>query len=166
MWNSCENWTINQPALPTSSGLKPSCCSKCECNVILVWFFSFVLIFSKLSTRNFEEVGVEDVIIQGSEIFWGRARPWTITPSPLALTMECSSELYMNVSSIKRLDSTFWNFVLKIFAKFVICFLLFSFLPKGTFLRLNWYMCAMRTYMYICLTYCACIPVQIVLYYI
>ena len=126
MWNSCDNWTINQPALPTCSGLKPSCCSKCECNVILVWLFSFVLIFSKLSTRNY--------------VLWARPlNRWggggrgchypgctqTITPSPLALAM---GMLFWTLHECVINRKTWYN-LLKLYFKNTrqICFLLFSF---------------------------------------
>ena len=128
MWNSCENWSINKPALPTSSGLKPSCCSKCECNDILVWLFSYVLIFSKLSTRNsVQRARPLSRLTQGNraQFFWEEGAPKLSPRAHCRWLWECSSELY--VSSIERLDMNFSNFVLKILAKFVICFLLFSF---------------------------------------
>ena len=152
MWNSCENWSIDlhyQHALAGNQVVV----ANVQCNVILVWLF----------------------VLKGQD-HWGGGRgcnyprlrvflrggcTQTITQAYWRWLWECCSELYMNVSSIKRLDTTFWNFVLKILAKFIICFLLFSSLPKGTFLKLNWYMCAMRTYIY-CMSRLLCL--WIVLY--
>ena len=73
--------------------------------------------------------GVEGVITPGLSFFWGEGAPELIAPLAHRRCMlwECSSELYMYVSSIERLDTTFWNVVLKILAKFVIFFSIFSF---------------------------------------
>ena len=76
----------------------------------------------------------------GLRVFLGRGCTQTITQPHWPWLWEYSSELYMNVSSIERLDTTFLNFVLKLLDKFVICFFFSVSLPKGTFLKLNYFM--------------------------
>ena len=126
MWNSCENWTINQPALPTSSGLKRSCCSKCECNVILVDSFHLFSFFQNLA--------------QGIQFVWEEGAPKLSPPSPLALPM---GMLFWTLHECVINRKTWYN-LLK--SKLIhVC----------TFLNLNWYMCAIRICIPLCLTYCA-----------
>ena len=109
----------------------------------------FVLIFSKLSTwgilckgqDHWGGGGVEGVIVPGSELFWGEGGP-KLSPEPVGLVY--MGMLFWTLCVINR--KTWYN-LLKLCVKntFQTCYLSsFQFF----FLKLNWYMCAMRTYIY------------------
>ena len=57
--------------------------------------------------KTIEQEGVESVIISDSEFFLEEGAPKLSLQAHWRWLWECSSELYMNVSSIERLDTPF-----------------------------------------------------------
>ena len=119
MWNSCENWKINQPPLLYEHPVASNQVVVANANANVMLFYSSLTLHLFSLIQNL----ARGILCRGQDHWAGGGREcnysglrvyWEGGPklSPRArwrCLWECSSELYMNMSSIERLYVNAWS---------------------------------------------------------